>query len=84
MRAERRLKELLDEGYVGDIHHVNFTLAAGFRHSALRPWNWWSQLSAGGGLLGALGSHAIDALRWLLGDVTAVTSTVCRAISAPT
>jgi predicted dehydrogenase len=76
----RRLKELLEEGFIGDIHHVNFTLAAGFRHSTLRPWNWWSQLSAGGGLLGALGSHAIDALRWLLGDVTAVTSTVATLV----
>ncbi len=76
----RRLKELLDEGYIGDIHHVNFTLAAGFRHSSLRPWNWWSQLLAGGGLLGALGSHAIDALRWLLGDVTAVTSTLATLV----
>ena len=78
----RRLKELLEEGFIGDLHHVNFTLAAGFRHSTLRPWNWWSQTAAGGGLLGALGSHAIDALRWLLGDVTAVTSTVATLVGA--
>src|SRR5438105_116383 len=31
-----------------------------------RPWNWWSDERAGGGALGAIGSHAVDALRWLL------------------
>jgi predicted dehydrogenase len=30
-------------------------------------WNWWSDASQGGGVLGAIGSHAVDSLRWLLG-----------------
>ena len=49
-------------------------------HSAQRPWNWWSQKSAGGGLLGALGSHAIDALRWLFGEIDSVCSVVTTMI----
>jgi predicted dehydrogenase len=76
----RRLKELIDEGFVGDIQHVSVTIAAGFRHSAQRPWNWWSQQSAGGGLLGALGSHALDAVRWLFGEIEAVSSTVSTLV----
>jgi predicted dehydrogenase len=68
----RRMKELVDDGFLGDLHHINITIASGFRHSALRPWNWWSQKSAGGGLLGALGSHAIDAVRWLFGEIESV------------
>jgi predicted dehydrogenase len=72
----RRLKELVDDGFLGDLYHINITIASGFRHSAQRPWNWWSQKSAGGGLLGALGSHAIDAVRWLFGEI----ESVCGAV----
>jgi len=72
----RRLKELVDDGFLGDLHHIHITIASGFRHSALRPWNWWSQQSAGGGLLGALGSHSIDAVRWIFGEI----ESVCGAV----
>lgn len=72
----RRLKELVDDGFLGELHHINITIASGFRHSAQRPWNWWSRKSAGGGLLGALGSHAIDAVRWLFGEI----DSVCGAV----
>ncbi len=76
----RRMKELVDEGCVGEIYHVTVTIAAGFRHAAQRPWNWWAQSSAGGGLLGALGSHAIDALRWLFGEIETVVGTVATMV----
>lgn len=76
----RRMKELVDGGFLGDLHHVNIAITSGFRHSAQRPWNWWSQKAAGGGLLGALGSHAIDAARWLFGEIEAVASTVTTLI----
>jgi predicted dehydrogenase len=72
----RRLKELVDSGFLGELRHVNITIASGFRHSAQRPWNWWSQESAGGGLLGALGSHAIDMLRWIFGEIESVAGAV--------
>lgn len=78
----RRLKRLVDEGFVGDLHHLSVTIASGFRHSAQRPWNWWAQKSAGGGLLGALGSHSIDALRWLFGEIEAVVGTVATMVPA--
>jgi predicted dehydrogenase len=76
----RRMKELVDGGFLGDLHHINITITSGFRHSAQRPWNWWSQRSAGGGLLGAIGSHAIDAARWMFGEIEAVTSTVATLV----
>lgn len=76
----RRMKELVDSDFLGELHHVNVTIASGFRHSAQRPWNWWSQKSAGGGLLGALGSHAIDAVRWMFGEMDAVCGIVATMI----
>lgn len=78
--TRRRLKQMVDDGFLGKLYHVSYTMASGFRHSALRPWNWWAQKSAGGGLLGALGSHAIDSLRWLFGDISSVTSIVSTVI----
>jgi predicted dehydrogenase len=68
--TRRRLKEVIESGLLGEIYHVTLTVASGFRHSARRPWNWWADKSAGGGLLGAIGSHAIDQLRWLFGEIT--------------
>lgn len=76
----RRMKELVDAGFLGELHHVQVLISSGFRHSAQRPWNWWSQRHAGGGLLGALGSHAIDAIRWLFGEIDAVSATVATMI----
>jgi predicted dehydrogenase len=72
----RRMKELIESGFLGELHHVEMLVSSGFRHSLQRPWNWWSQRSAGGGLLGALGSHAIDAIHWMFGEIEAVSSVV--------
>lgn len=77
----RRMKELVDGGFLGDLYHVNLTISTGFRHSSQRPWNWWSQKSSGGGLLGALGSHAIDSIHWMFGEIDAVCSSVATMIT---
>jgi len=80
--TRRRMKELVDEGFLGELYHITVTVASGFRHSAQRPWNWWAQRSAGGGLLGALGSHVIDQLRWVFGEIEAVCGTVATMVPA--
>jgi predicted dehydrogenase len=41
-----------------------------------RGWSWLSDRSRGGGILGALGSHHVDALRLFFGEPTAVTASV--------
>ena len=40
------------------------------------PPDWWYDAEAGGGWLGASGSHLIDTVRYWLGDVGSVTATV--------
>ncbi|HZS05157.1 MAG TPA: Gfo/Idh/MocA family oxidoreductase [Blastocatellia bacterium] len=80
--TRRRMKEMIDDDYVGSLAHVTVTVAAGFRHSAQRPWNWWAEKSKGGGLLGALGSHAIDQLRWLFGEIESVCADVATLVPA--
>lgn len=65
--ARRRMHQLLRDGDIGRVRHVKLTYRVDSRASAGRPWNWWSEKSAGGGVLGAIGSHAIDGFSWLLG-----------------
>ena len=65
------VKELLEQGYVGDIRTVHMTLFRGPTESlGPRPMAWGSQASQGGGFLGALGSHYIDCLRDWCGEIT--------------
>lgn len=67
----QRLEKLVRDGYVGDPLHAEVLFRSGGRlpepdGSFRFPWNWWSEAAKGGGILGALGSHAVDALLWLL------------------
>jgi len=70
-----RLRELLADGWAGELFHVEAT-----HHSAARldpeiPFTWWSDRARGGGYWGAIGSHYTDLLRFLLGRrVTAVSA----------
>jgi predicted dehydrogenase len=65
--ARRRMREMIAGGEVGRVRHAKFLFRSDSRAAADRPWNWWSDERAGGGALGAIGSHAVDALHWLLG-----------------
>jgi predicted dehydrogenase len=65
--ARRRMREMILGGEIGRVRHAKFLFRADSRAVADRPWNWWSDERAGGGALGAIGSHAVDALHWLLG-----------------
>jgi predicted dehydrogenase len=65
--ARRRMRELIQGGEVGRVRHAKFLFRGGSRAAAETPWSWWSDERAGGGALGAIGSHAVDALHWLLG-----------------
>lgn len=62
-----KMRELIQAGELGTLHHARVRYCSDFRLAPGRPWDWWSDLSRGGGLLGAIGSHAVDSLRFLLG-----------------
>ncbi len=67
-----KLKQLVDEGYLGAPESVSFAIHWGYPMDPQRPWGWWFDAAKGGGLLGALGSHQIDLLRWLFGEFRCV------------
>ncbi|HWS46704.1 MAG TPA: Gfo/Idh/MocA family oxidoreductase [Acidimicrobiia bacterium] len=63
--ARARLREMVQNGTLGTVEHVQWThLSAGAR-VPLRPWGWLFDRELGGGWIGAWGSHAIDALRFV-------------------
>lgn len=64
--SRRRMRDGIQDGELGAIRHVRFTYRADARALPSRPWDWWSDQAQGGGVLGAIGSHAVDSLRWLL------------------
>ena len=66
-----RAYELVQSGALGVIRHVKLTFRYDKRASAERRWDWWSDEKMGGGILGAVGSHGIDAFRWILGTEVA-------------
>jgi len=61
-----KMRELLQRGDIGKVKHANVVFRSDSRADSNRPWNWWSDKTQGGGALGAIGSHLIDAFRWLL------------------
>lgn len=67
LSARQTAREMLTTGDIGRVYHAKLLFRADSRADASRPWNWWSDIKSGGGTLGAIGSHAVDAFRWLLG-----------------
>lgn len=65
--GRRRMREMLRAGEIGSVRHVGLIYRADSRAGEGRAWDWWSDSRAGGGALGAIGSHVVDSFRWLLG-----------------
>lgn len=71
--VRQRIHELIQEGYIGTPQAATLTV---FRSSLADPngraFGWLMEQEKAGGMLGATGSHHIDALRWWFGDITGV------------
>ncbi|MBQ4638693.1 MAG: Gfo/Idh/MocA family oxidoreductase [Clostridia bacterium] len=70
--ATMRAKQLIDEGRLGDI----ISFRAAYLHSGSvdpnRPAGWKQLKSASAGTLPDLGSHVLDLVHWLIGDVAKI------------
>jgi predicted dehydrogenase len=67
------IRQLLAKGYIGKFQLCTIELFLDRYVSAEpRPLTWMAHKSDGGGLLGALGSHYIDGLRFWFGEVASV------------
>ena len=75
--ARRALAELIDSGGLGEIRHVVITaMVAGERFPVMNRYGWWQESERGGGWLGAMGSHYIDALRCWFGEIREVSASL--------
>ncbi len=64
---------MLREWAIGKVRHAKAIFHAPHRGDPAVAWDWWSDAAVGGGALGAIGSHCIDSLQWLLGsDISSV------------
>ncbi len=78
--ARRRLRDLVSEGFLGRLHHVTIVVESPFRLDPERAWSWWSDRGQGGGVLGAVGSHVVDAVRYTFGELVATRAQLETAI----
>ena len=69
-------RRMLADGAIGKVRHAKAIFQAPHRGDPGIAWNWWSDEAAGGGALGAIGSHIIDSFNWFLGS--GIASVVCQ------
>ncbi|MGH2531073.1 MAG: Gfo/Idh/MocA family protein [Thermomicrobiales bacterium] len=81
MPSRARAKELIDEGYLGEPRSASLVI---FRSNLAdpndTPFGWLMEQDKAGGMLGAAGSHYIDALRWWYGEVKGVTGATATMV----
>ena len=67
--AIRLARRLVEEGELGEIHHVRANYLQDWLVDPTAPWSWRNDASvAGSGALGDLGAHSIDLARYLTGQ----------------
>ena len=71
--AAYQLKSMMEQGWLGDLFHINARYLMAYRADPAVPHGWRDQRNLGGmGALGDLGVHLIDMVRWWAGDFEAV------------
>ncbi|MCZ7574597.1 MAG: Gfo/Idh/MocA family oxidoreductase [Ardenticatenaceae bacterium] len=65
--TRRRMKALVEQGYLGRLYHVSVNSFHDYRP---RLWSWKD--SAQAGIVRGHGSHMVDLIRWIFGDVEGV------------
>ncbi len=73
-------KKILSQSIIGEPWLVKLDWIMSSRANTERPWNWYSEKDKGGGVIGALGTHAFDMLHWLIGSTRSVKSTLSTSI----
>ncbi len=76
----QQLARLLEQGVLGEPWLVKLDWLMSSRADGRRPWSWYSEAAAGGGVLGALGTHAFDTLHWLIGPTQRLRAQLSTAV----
>jgi len=71
--AVSRAREIITAGQIGDVTHARFRLLSDYAAHPDGALSWRFERERGGnGVLGDLGSHGVDLIRHLLGEIDAV------------
>jgi predicted dehydrogenase len=81
MPPYRYIKQLVDQGYLGRCYHCHITHLGGYGRNAQYWWKW--DRRRGLGVLGDLGSHAIDLARWYVGEIARVSAHLGTHVARP-
>jgi predicted dehydrogenase len=73
------LRELVHDGVIGRPEHVSWTHLSAGSVVPMRRYGWLFDRASGGGWVGAWGSHVVDSLRWIFGEVTQARG-ACRTV----
>ena len=79
-------KRIINEQKLDEPFFVKLDWLMSSRANPARPWNWYSDTDSGGGVLGALGTHAFDMIHWLIGptdSLSAINSTSIKERFCP-
>ncbi len=71
MPAERYIKKLIDEGYIGTPYHLNMRYYTGYARNESYLWRFDLEKS-GGGVIGDIASHFIYLSYWFYGEIDSV------------
>jgi predicted dehydrogenase len=74
------LKALVEDYYIGQPRLICINWLVPGRADPDRPWSWHASAAAGGGSLGALGSHTFDYIAWLFGPVKQLCGRLVTAV----
>ena len=73
-------KEIIDQNKLGNIFLIKLDWIMSSRSNPEREWNWYSLSEKGGGVIGALGTHAFDILHWFFGETIKVYGKISTSI----
>lgn len=79
--ARREARRRIRSGDLGRTLHARVVFTSHGAAMPARRWTWHASRAYGGGLLGAIGSHVVDHLRWWLGDVASVRARLTTSIA---
>ena len=75
-----KAKRIIEEDLIGTPWLVKLDWIMSSRADENRAWNWYSQKEKGGGVIGALGTHAFDLLHWFFGPTIEVKGSTSTSI----
>ena len=79
-------KRIISQQKLEEPYFVKLDWLMSSRANPERKWDWYSDKNSGGGVLGALGTHAFDIIHWLIGpthSLSAINSTAIKERFCP-